>query len=229
MRLRSGHSITCPQDIGGSLERTKVMDQSRPISRPWWGYVQFSVRGLIVLVLAIGGGLGWIIRGARVQREAVAAIQKAGGSVWYDWEWKDGRPLPNGSPWVPTWLVERLGVDYVGHVAAVHLDRGILWGIFRDRRDLNPTMAYVGQLSRLEWLTLHASSVTDALLANLKGLTNLRTLILGSTDVGDAGLAHVAHFGRLELLVFPMIHRPADPWPGDNEPLPPGGSCGVML
>jgi internalin A len=38
------------------------------------------VRGLILLVLVVGVWLGWIIRSARIQREAVAAIQRAGGT-----------------------------------------------------------------------------------------------------------------------------------------------------
>ena len=43
-----------------------------------------SLRALMVLVLILGGGLGWIAHRARVQREAVAAIEKAGGKVDYN-------------------------------------------------------------------------------------------------------------------------------------------------
>jgi hypothetical protein len=35
----------------------------------------------MVLVLIVGGGLGWFIRRATVQRGAVKAITAAGGSV----------------------------------------------------------------------------------------------------------------------------------------------------
>ena len=35
---------------------------SGPISRPWRRFLRFSVRGLIVVVLLIGGGLGWLVR-----------------------------------------------------------------------------------------------------------------------------------------------------------------------
>lgn len=52
-------------------------------------WLRISVRGLIVLVLIIGAGLGWIVHGVRSQREAVAAIRRDGGAVLYDWEWKD--------------------------------------------------------------------------------------------------------------------------------------------
>ncbi len=40
----------------------------------------------MIFVLLIGGTLGWIVYSARVQRGAVAAIEAAGGSVWYQWQ-----------------------------------------------------------------------------------------------------------------------------------------------
>jgi hypothetical protein len=43
-------------------------------SRPSRRYLSFSLRGLIVLVLAAGAGMGWFVRQARLQREAVAAM-----------------------------------------------------------------------------------------------------------------------------------------------------------
>lgn len=50
-------------------------------SLPWQRLLRPSVRGLIVLVLVVGAGLGWLVRCAQIQREAVAAIQNAGGLV----------------------------------------------------------------------------------------------------------------------------------------------------
>ena len=83
---------------------------------------------MIVLVLVIGAGLGWIVRSARIQREAVAAITMDRGSVYYDWEWSPYEwdwskgSLPERKPWAPTWLVSLVGVDYFGHVTDVSLD-----------------------------------------------------------------------------------------------------------
>jgi hypothetical protein len=64
----------------------EVTVQLKPISRPWWTYLRLSIRRLIVLVLLIGLGLGWMVRSAHTQRDAVTAIRKAGGLVKYDWE-----------------------------------------------------------------------------------------------------------------------------------------------
>ena len=96
-------------------------DQSKPVSRPWRRFLRVSVRGLIVLVLVIGAGLGWLVRSAQVQGDAVAAIRRAGGSVSYDWERNNGKSVPGGKPWAPKWLVDLIGVDYFALVTSVWL------------------------------------------------------------------------------------------------------------
>ena len=40
--------------------------------------------------LFLGGRLGWIVHRAKIQRDAVAAIQRAGGSAFYEWDFRDG-------------------------------------------------------------------------------------------------------------------------------------------
>jgi hypothetical protein len=75
-----------------------------PKKRPCRSYLRFSLRGLIVLVLGIGGWMGWMVHTARVQRNSVAAIQKIDGTVRYDWERKGGRSIPNGKTWGPRWI-----------------------------------------------------------------------------------------------------------------------------
>ena len=44
----------------------------------------------MIVVLLLGATLGYIVVRAHDQRDAVAAIQGAGGSVIYDWQWQDG-------------------------------------------------------------------------------------------------------------------------------------------
>jgi hypothetical protein len=67
-----------------------------PVQSPWkCRRLRLSIRILIALVLLIGTGLGWIVRSARIQRDAVEAIVKSGGAVKYDWEYKDGRIVRN--------------------------------------------------------------------------------------------------------------------------------------
>jgi internalin A len=176
------------------------MDQL-PRPRRWWKRLpaRLSLRVLMIVVLVLGGGLGWVTHRARVQRDAVAAIEKAGGRVVYDWGWKDGYPAPPGAGaearW-PKWLVDALGPDYFGDVAAVYL-RG-------DKAD-DALMAHVGRLGRLEYLNLHnCKSITDAGLAHLRGLTALKDLDLSFTGATGAGLRHLVGMTRLKKLQLPF-------------------------
>src|SRR5689334_3690951 len=94
-------------------------DQPLPVSRRRW--LRLSVRGLIILALIIGGWFGWLARGARIRREAVAVIQRAGGQVYYDWQrFGDLVYSPTAKPRGPRWLVDRIGVDYFGDPVAVY-------------------------------------------------------------------------------------------------------------
>ncbi len=147
--------------------------------KTWRRRLRISVRGLIVLVLIIGAGLGWIVNGARIQREAVAAIRRDGGVVLYDWErngqwqWNGQSYESDGEPGAPRWLVDRLGVDYFGHVVSVAL-----------REPGSPSaLRNIGRLSHVKILDLHGPFVTDAGLEHLEGLP-----ALGLLDVrGSAG------------------------------------------
>jgi internalin A len=159
-----------------------------PFLLPWRRYLRFSVRGLIVLVLVIGLGMGWIVRSARIQREAVAAIRKAHGSVAYDWQLKSGYGAFGEPPW-PRWLVHTLGVDYFGSVVSVDIPSASEDGL-----------VHIGQLGRLRVLQIGTSDMTDAALAHLKGLSNLTYLDLKGTQVTDSGLAHLKGLTKLSLL-----------------------------
>jgi len=75
----------------------------------------------MAFVLLFGVGLGWIVYRARVQRDAVAAIERAEGTVWYEWQWRNGKPVLNGRTPCPQWLIDLVGVDYFGSVVRVSL------------------------------------------------------------------------------------------------------------
>jgi len=164
--------------------------------------IRLSVRALLLLILVFGCWLGWYVHRVQVQRDAVAAIKKAGGSVAYDWQWGDYNPDiidSNGKPRAPKWLARKVGVDYVANVVHVNL-------VPRRANDPNKandeTLAHLGRLSHLEHLILTDTAVTDAGLAHLKGLTNLNGLELWHTQIGDAGLAHLKGLVSLRLLLI---------------------------
>lgn len=155
-----------------------------------------SLKALLLLVLGTGGGLGWVVHRARVQREAVAAIIAAGGQVTYDWEVRGDlstTTLPR-PPW-PRWLVDALGIDALERVAAVHAY------VFEGRTH-GAILDAVSRLNRLESLYMSGGGLDDAALAHLRGLGRLESLELSSGDRGltDAGLAPLHRLVRLESL-----------------------------
>jgi hypothetical protein len=169
-----------------------------------------SLRALMLLIVVVAGWLGWICHRARVQREAVAAIERAGGQVWFNWQLKNG-VVTGGEP---GWLRRRLGpgffeevkdvqgfskvgdalMPHVGHLH--HLDSLAIAGC--DVTDEG--VKQLAQLSELWFLNLGKTRITDAGLV-IGRLTNLEILILDNTAVTDAGLVHLAGLKRCQIYV----------------------------
>ena len=153
-------------------------DQIKPASRPWRRFLRFSVRGLIVAVLVIGLGLGWIVRtvqNARFQRESVGAITAAGGMVEYETESPKESATLELKTWAPAWLVKLIGIDYFCHITGVALSPRIS-GIA-----LSPSIA----------ASASSPTETDAVIAKIRRFTHLKELSLAQCPVSDAGLAHL--------------------------------------
>jgi|SRR6185437_4873040 len=93
-----------------------------PTRRRW---LQFSLRGFFVLLTVSAIWLGVLSNRAREQREAVKAIEAAGGVVHYDWEVEfsasvdslitDRRAEPPG----PDWLRRTIGEEYFQEIGMV--------------------------------------------------------------------------------------------------------------
>ncbi|WP_406699508.1 hypothetical protein V5E97_11650 [Singulisphaera sp. Ch08] len=172
---------------------------------------RLSLRVLMILVLAIGTGFGWIVRTARDQRDAVAAIRSVNGSVIYDIDWRNATSNPYLSSWSPLqlydgkigdhtwlkWVVDRIGIDYFGNVVYARL-------VERRTSDRSKTddalMAHIGRLRRLRTLRLDNTQVTEDGLIHLKGLTGLDSLSLAYTRIDDRGLVHLKGLTSLDSL-----------------------------
>ncbi len=182
-----GVRALAPGMVGTFLARTVVTR--------WQGSLRLSVRGLAIFVLVIAVALGWLVRIARIQRDAVAAIQRAGGQVAYDWEqvhrskWtgKLVYPAPNGRPIWPQRLIEAMGPDYFGDVVKIRFQPnppGSAWSQATDE-----IMSSVGRLHGLNDLDLTVAPVTDAGMQARGDLTNLESLDLTGTKITGQGLA----------------------------------------
>ena len=172
--------------------------------------LRLSVRGLVVLVLVIGAGLGWVVRQAHVQRDAVATIQRAGGTVMYDWQYSNGRMVSAGRP--PQWLVDLIGIDHFGHVTAVwltpmasdvvlaqveRLSRLVALGLLvgQRRRDDPSDEAHQTHCASLYGATDRRRRHGEAKTANA-----LSFLCLHHTHVTDEGLAQLKGLSNLSQL-----------------------------
>jgi internalin A len=154
--------------------------------------VQFTVRRMIALISIIGCGLGWVVHRAHVQRDAVAAIRRAGGYVRYDWMFPGDRYNPNATVPAPKWLVDLIGIDYFGNV---------VWVIFRiGKGGSDAELAQAATFDRLGVLVVHSSRITDAGLEHLRSLTGLGDLCLRNSKISDNGLVNLEGMLKLEGL-----------------------------
>lgn len=173
-----------------------------------WGLVclcrrwrfQFGVRSLLAFLVAVSVPLGWFaweLQRARRQREAVEAIVKAGGEVFYDHQTEaaDWNLIPITEPTTPRWLRELLGDDFFNEVTVVACD---------DTRLDDNDVRHLKELANVERLFLTGTQITDSGLTNLEGLAKLEWLTLACTRITDSGLAHLK--GMTELNIVSLAH-----------------------
>jgi hypothetical protein len=181
-------------------------------TRPWWRRrrPRLSVRALSIAVLILGGWLGWLVRRARIQREVVAAIERGGGAVGYDWEydewkWPGIHYRPSGPPVfrqpvnrsIPAWrrwLIDRFGPDAFADVKVVQV------GL----EDPDLVMAQVARLGRVAELQfIDGTGVSDAGFRRLRDLTCLEVLVVPARPgLNGASLKHIEGLSRLRSLRF---------------------------
>jgi hypothetical protein len=162
----------------------------------------------MIIVLILGSLLGGYALKVREQRDAVAAIHRAGGQVGYDWQVAASSNLADlkksvndrpkafgGRLVVPKWLIGLLGVDAFGRVNKV-------WFASGQSKVTEPLLAQVGKLRDLEILCIQGRpGLETAGLAHLKGLTRLRDVDLQVKPLGQStDLSWLRGMSRLEML-----------------------------
>lgn len=202
---------------------TAVVTEARPRKIPF----RLSVRMLMILILILGGGIGWIVYRARVQRDAVAAIRQAGGHVHYDPDYAPsigpaGNRIPvqtrRGWPTVQRWLVELLGIDFFAAPSRVVIGSDVD----------DKVLAHIGRLTQLRTLVVDGNCSTTTALSHARlprtpnshvgrrksakvtrtgleaigGLAQLRTLDLIGIPVADGELAFLTSMTQLQALTI---------------------------
>jgi hypothetical protein len=133
--------------------------------------LRFSLRALMILVVVIGGVLGWFVRHAHFQRVAVAAVRESGGTAWYDWQRKDTSRIPRLLSFLPAPDRTR------GRMLQAEMS-------FLARQYTTPSTA------ETSWLTPFV---------RFDYLSNVVQVSLGPKG-SDAELAAIGNLGRLEIL-----------------------------
>lgn len=181
--------------------------------------LRVSLRALMLAVLVAGVWMGRQVNRARQQREAVAAVSKCEGRVFYDWQFADGKLEPATEPPAPLWLRRLVGDEYFQEVDQVNFtchDRvldaqevlarltsqtGIRRLYFQGTPATDEGLRSIAHLSRLEELILEDSSLlSDDGLDHLTSLRNLTFLCVSGPRLTDAGLSHLAKLPNLERL-----------------------------
>jgi hypothetical protein len=185
--------------------------------RRWFS---LSLRTLMILVLVVGGFMGWKARRASLQRRAVARIQYLRGSVAYDWQLNNSPfalappPVVTPQPHGPDWLRKIVGDEYFQEVVWVELgspDESQLRAydeLVRLRRERQRVLdkdqlACLDGLDRIESLNLSLGTVRAELksegLARLGRLSRLKVLTIDQ-PLTEEGVAQISRLTDLECL-----------------------------
>ena len=157
-----------------------------------------SLRGMMVLVLIVGGVVGWKARRASIQRRAVAEIKGTGGGIWYDFMWQNpNKIVPGASPWAPRWLREAVGDEYFQEPRTIFIEPNKVPG---GRQPTDATYEAVAMLDDVEDLNSYRVPMSDAGFAQLATMPRLKSFCLLDVAMTDAGLDPVASFPALETL-----------------------------
>lgn len=145
---------------------------------------QFGLRGLFVVITAVGLWLGVYVERARERQSAVRAIKAVGGSIEYDFQ----ETQPNSGQYddrisspLPNWLRASLGDDFFYDVQGVDFFVQH-WSSDADAEVSQAAWAAImprlPALSRLKRLSLKAPHLTDKLACYIGELKRLETLYI---------------------------------------------------
>ena len=147
---------------------------------------QFSIRSLLVLVVAVALPCSWLaveMKKAEKQRSAAEEIARFKGDdrwpvlgkIEYRWQVdEEGAFSPEQPPPEPEWLLKLLGTDFFEEIVAVNVSTFAV---------TNDGMEHFTGLHQLRELHLQETKITDAGLDHIKDLTRLRVLFLGFNTI----------------------------------------------
>ena len=177
---------------------------------------QFSIRSLLVLVIAVALPFSWLgvtMRKAREQKQAVDLLRKNGGQVWHAASCQNlGSLVPGANTNIyPSaqaqdcrFVRNLLGDDFFNDVVEVSMGFPSVADTITDT-----DLQCLRGLPQLRILLLgNCPHVTNAGMENLKGLVQLESLTIYGIGVTNAGLENLE--GLLHLKRLMLIDSKAD-------------------
>jgi internalin A len=157
-----------------------------------------SVRALMVLVLILGGGIGWVVNRANARRRPVAVIREKAGAIGaayltFDYQYANGQFDRTATSRVPSWLRKALGDEFFHDVVSLNVDFSKL-----AERDADDVMAAIRQLPRLRRAFLDNPPEG----ASIRGLDHLEGLTLDYNAKGAAGPVDLGTLPKLQKLIL---------------------------
>jgi hypothetical protein len=186
----------CRLLVGGAMFLFRA-DQAKRRNR----FVRFSLRTALLLLTLLCVGLGWWVVKADRQREAVAAVRELGGRPRYTFELgPEGFPLKRPEPpWAPEWLRDTFGEDLFITVDTVEFE-----GIRDDF--VEQVVPKLRRVLSLRAISLRDTLISDAALASVAKLTQLRELVIG-TGSEAPGIATITDKGLTQLSTLRRLRR----------------------
>ncbi len=172
----------------------------RPRRRFW----ALSLRGLMILVVIVGGLLGWQARRISIQRWAAARIKAVGGTVIYDFEVDaDGNYRTNPEPWAPAWLRRIAGDELFQEVAGLTISAPM-----ETPRDIDDvTVEALAGLTGLDTVNFSNTTLSDRQLARVLTRSRPRHLGLINDQITPAVLHEIPAILAVEDLLIEFNHR----------------------
>ena len=209
------------------IKRGTCMEPTTTEARPRRRWLRLSVRGLMLLVLAVGGGIGWKANRASYQRRAVAAIKEGGGMVTYDFQKYRNPALSKQKgeePAGPRWLRRWLGDEYFQEVVHVNFYQrpptpellGVVAGLdgvnelFLYKMTGSAGLDHLPEMGRLKTLLIEGSGIDDAAMAEVSRVAALEQLTINKARLTDAGLARLLALPRLGSIGMTDVLGPTD-------------------
>jgi hypothetical protein len=152
------------------------------------------LRAAIGVLLVVGMATGyWAMHRQQVQKQskAVESIQRSGGRVYLEYQWRDGAPDPEPTPPRETLARRLLGSEGLDRVVAVDLTTAV---------DMDQAINALRWLPHLEFLDARGASLADKTVESLGRITSLRSLILAQTEITDSSVEVLVNLRLLKQL-----------------------------